>query len=65
MEVLIGFIVLCTILLAIISPRTFFKISEGWKYEDVEPSEAYIHWIRAGAIIALIALPIFWYRLSN
>ena len=37
-----------------ISPETGWRMSEGWKYKDVEPSEAALLWGRIGGIVCII-----------
>lgn len=31
------------LLIGIISPETSWKMSEGWKFKDAEPSEGYLY----------------------
>jgi hypothetical protein len=45
-------IVLC--ILAILSPRTSWHISEGWKYKNLEPSDGALKMIRVGGVLGII-----------
>ena len=38
----------------IINPKIAWKIGEGWKYKNVEPSDAYLYYTRAVSIIILL-----------
>ena len=50
------------LLIVIIDPETGWSISEGWKFNNTEPSEAYIKISRVVAVAILIfvwfAIPI-------
>lgn len=56
---LILFKILMSILLliGIISPETAWKMSEGWKFRNAEPSTAYLVF---GRIMSIIILVIIW-----
>lgn len=41
-------------LIGIINPELSWKMSEGWKFKDAEPSEMYLFATRAASVIILI-----------
>ncbi len=41
-------------LVMVISPRTFWRFYEGWKYDYAVPSDDYLLMIRLGGIAGLI-----------
>lgn len=45
------------LLIGIINPKLSWKMSEGWKYKDIEPSEGYLIGTR---IISVVILVIIW-----
>lgn len=45
------------LLIGIINPKLSWKMSEGWKYKDVEPSEGYLIGTR---IISAVVLVLIW-----
>ncbi len=45
------------LIINIINPRLGWKIGEGWKYENVEPSDSYLYFSR---IISGLALFLVW-----
>lgn len=49
-------------LVGIISPRFLWKISEGWKFKNAEPSTAYLTISR---IIFAIMLILIWFVIPN
>lgn len=53
---LIKFIISIPLIIGIISPRLMWSISEGWKFKDAEPSEAYLVMTRIMAVIILFLL---------
>lgn len=60
---MIGFIkVVLSILLivGILNPRFAWQMSEGWKFKDAEPSEAYLIMTR---VMSVIMLFILWFVL--
>ena len=50
MEILIGII----LIINIINPKIMWKIGEGWKYKNVEPSDAYLYFSRVISVIILL-----------
>lgn len=50
------------LLIGIISPETSWKMSEGWKFKDAEPSEVYLLYTRVISVIILIVL---WVVMPN
>lgn len=50
------------LLIGIINPQLAWKMSEGWKYKNVEPSRAYLV---MGRIFSIIALLIVWVLFPN
>lgn len=53
---LFKFIISIPLIAAIISPRFMWTISEGWKFRDAEPSDAYLAMTRVMAVIMLLLL---------
>lgn len=49
---LLIWIIVCS--LGIFNPRLAWYLSEGWKFRDAEPSDAYLAWSRIGGVIFLI-----------
>ncbi|MFA5523616.1 MAG: DUF6199 family natural product biosynthesis protein [Tissierellales bacterium] len=45
------------LIIGIINPRLAWKMTEGWKFKDVEPSDAYLIMTR---IISIVILVIVW-----
>jgi hypothetical protein len=43
-------------LIGIINPKLTWKMSEGWKFKDAEPSEAYLIMTRIMSIVILIVV---------
>jgi hypothetical protein len=50
------------LLIGIISPKLAWKISEGWKYKNAEPSTFYLV---MGRIVSIILLVVVWFALPN
>lgn len=48
------FTVFC--LLGIINPELSWRMSEGWKFKDAEPSEMYLFMTRIMSVIILIVV---------
>lgn len=42
------------LIISICYPKLIWLIGGGWKYKNVEPSDAYLYIIRAAAIIVLL-----------
>jgi len=40
-------------LISLLAPRVVFFLQEGWKFEDVEPSEAFLLVTRLGGLLAI------------
>lgn len=53
---LFKFIVSIPIVIAIIKPEFAWKMAEGWKFKDAEPSEIYLIMTRVMSVITLIIL---------
>ncbi|SDY87761.1 hypothetical protein SAMN05660462_01106 [Proteiniborus ethanoligenes] len=47
------------LIIGIINPRLTWKVSEGWKFKDAEPSEAYLIMSRIVSVIVLIIVWLF------
>ncbi|MCF6462576.1 histidine kinase [Clostridium sp. Cult1] len=47
-------IVSILLIINIINPRLGWKIWEGWKYKNVEPSDGYLYVSRVLAVLGLI-----------
>lgn len=50
----IVFTVFC--LIGIVNPMLSWKISEGWKFKNAEPSDAYLVMTRISSVIILIVV---------
>lgn len=50
------------LLIGIISPKTAWKISEGWKFRNVEPSTAYLV---VNRIMATVIFIVIWFVMPN
>ncbi|MDI9215817.1 histidine kinase [Clostridium tertium] len=50
------------LLINIFNPRLSWKMSEGWKYKDVEPSDSYLIVNRISSVIILV---IIWFTVPN
>ncbi|MEO1431015.1 MAG: DUF6199 family natural product biosynthesis protein [Cyanobacteria bacterium J06633_8] len=46
-------------LLAILNPYLYWKLTEGWKYKNLEPSDANLSMIRLDGILMLL-FTVFW-----
>ncbi len=55
--IFIKIIVSIFLIIGIINPELSWKLSEGWKFKDAEPSDAYLIMTR---IISVIVLIIVW-----
>jgi hypothetical protein len=51
---LVSIVIIIASLVAIWSPRTSWYLQEGWKYKNVEPSDAALALVRIGGIVFLI-----------
>lgn len=49
-------------IIGIVNPELSWKISEGWKFRNVEPSEAYLVLTR---IVGVITLIVIWLLFPN
>ncbi len=49
-------------LIGIINPELSWKMSEGWKFKDAEPSEAYLIMTRIMSIVILIVV---WFAIPG
>jgi hypothetical protein len=47
------------LIVGIVNPRFAWEMSEGWKFKDAEPSEAYLVMTRISSVIILIVLWVF------
>ena len=56
---LFKFLVSIPLVIGIINPELAWQMSEGWKFKDAEPSEAYLVMTRVMSIIMLIVIWIF------
>lgn len=56
--VLLIWIAIC--LLEIFHPRLTWFLTEGWKFKDAEPSEAYLTFSRVMGVVMLIVGLIFY-----
>lgn len=56
MFILIKIIISIFALVGIINPELFWKLSEGWKFRDAEPSDAYLVYTRIVSVVILIVL---------
>lgn len=54
------FTVICII--GIVNPELSWKMSEGWKFRDAEPSELYLIMTRVMSVVILIVL---WFIFPN
>lgn len=59
MFILIKLIFTVFCLLGIIKPELSWKMSEGWKFKDAEPSEMYLVMTRIMSVIILIVIWFF------
>lgn len=46
------------LLIGIINPKMAWKISEGWKYKNVEPSTAYLV---VNRVVSIVMLVVIWF----
>lgn len=49
-------------IIGIVNPELSWKMSEGWKFRNAEPSEAYLVFTR---IVGVIALIVIWVLFPN
>jgi hypothetical protein len=47
-------------LVGLFAPYALWSVSEGWQYQNLEPSEAKLGAIRVGGMVLLLAFAIFW-----
>ncbi|MDB1923491.1 histidine kinase [Clostridium tertium] len=50
------------LLINIFNPRLSWKMSEGWKYKNVKPSDSYLIVNRISSVIVLV---IIWLTIPN
>lgn len=62
MLILFKIVISIFLLIGIISPETAWKISEGWKFRNVEPSTAYLVF---GRIMSIVILVVIWFIFPN
>ena len=43
-------------LIGILNPKLTWQMSEGWKFKDAEPSEAYLVMTRITSVVVLIVV---------
>ena len=55
MFIIVPIIIILSSVLAIISPRTAWYLQEGWKYKNVEPSDAALAMVRISGVFGVIA----------
>jgi len=58
MPVFIKVIASIFLVIGIINPKIAWKISEGWKFKNVEPSEVYLLFNR---IMSVVILVVIWF----
>ena len=46
-------------IIGIVNPELSWKMSEGWKFRDAEPSEAYLFMTRLIGVVALVVIWLF------
>jgi hypothetical protein len=51
-----------SLLINIFNPRFGWKLSEGWKFKDAEPSDSYLIFSRINSVIILL---IIWVLIPN
>lgn len=44
------------LIIGIINPKLSWKMSEGWKYKDIEPSEGYLIGTRITSVVILVII---------
>jgi hypothetical protein len=44
------------LIIGIINPKLSWKMSEGWKYKDTEPSEGYLIGTRITSVVILVII---------
>ncbi|WP_238883360.1 DUF6199 family natural product biosynthesis protein [Clostridium sp. YIM B02551] len=60
--IFIKVIVSIILIIGVINPRLSWKISEGWKFRDVEPSTLYLIMTRVMSVVMLIVV---WLAIPN
>jgi hypothetical protein len=50
------------LLIGIVSPKIAWKITEGWKYKNAEPSTFYLI---MGRIVSIFMLMVIWFAIPN
>ena len=53
--ILFFFILLIVGVISIFSPETAWRLFEGWKFRDAEPSDAVLVYIRVAGAIEIVA----------
>ena len=53
---LVKFIISLLLIVSIISPRLAWRMSEGWKFKNAEPSDIYLIMTRISSVIGLAIL---------
>ncbi len=51
---LIGFILVCVGLFHSLAPRAAWYIHYGWRFQDAEPSDLYLGFLRVTGVLAII-----------
>lgn len=54
MHILFGLFCIIVGLINAISPKTGWYLGKGWKYKDLEPSDAALRWGRVGGVITIL-----------
>ena len=59
MFVLVPLLIIVSEIVSVISPRTAWYMQEGWKFKNVEPSQAALTMARIGGVFAIIGGIVF------
>lgn len=54
MFIIVPVIMIVGSIVSVLSPRTMWYLSEGWKYKNVEPSDTALVMMRIGGVLGVI-----------
>lgn len=61
MNVLVGLVLIIVGFVNVLSPKSGWYLSHGWRYKDAEPSEAALFFARLGGVVGIIVGLIFMF----
>ncbi len=66
MGIFVGIIILIAGIILISFPEFVYEISEGWRYENLEPSDTYFDAMRLKGVLAVaVGIGVTFYNIVN